>query len=476
MPLKGDYTWHDKSDHVKIQVPLKGVSPKTVDIFVTAESLKVNYSPYIIDVLLSGRVDPTKQKAVVRDGTLIVTLFKEDNSSMSTWGSLESDISGGKSAVTEKKLDVLKEHEALGRELQEKRKDKKIDDERHALKLQMGLDNLERDKIENLKLEEKQAAEKEVYETFARMEANNQKVVDKNIGEAKSKFNEQLSKSSAKKIVRFEDNIQKNNSTSYSASPSSSSSDATLSKGNNDIFGAEDYEKTVDDYLLEDDIEDISSGSGDKDYSTMSSTSSANEEDNLHDVDDEDVKYVPPPRAMGAAGAKVDIKYTPRVFPTPLRESKQAEEDDWIAKNRRHLKKHGLLGQNLPKGNGGGIESDPNWLKAKGDDFFRSGDYQSALNAYCSAIEADDKMISCYSNRSNCYLKLNLLNDCVLDSDTVLQMIIQESEPPPEGTQFSADGPSVMVSTLPNEYRSMYMKTLLRRGMALSFLGMHFTV
>ena len=77
MPLKGGYTWYEKSDHLKIQVPLKGVSPKTVDIFVTAESLKVNYSPFIIDILLSGRVDPTKQKAVFRDGTLIITLMKE---------------------------------------------------------------------------------------------------------------------------------------------------------------------------------------------------------------------------------------------------------------------------------------------------------------------------------------------------------------------------------------------------------------
>jgi hypothetical protein len=34
-----------------------------------------------------------------------------------------------------------------------------------------------------------------------------------------------------------------------------------------------------------------------------------------------------------------------------MRESKLAEEDDWIAKNRRHLKKHGVFGKNATAGN-----------------------------------------------------------------------------------------------------------------------------
>ena len=52
------------------------------------------------------------------------------------------------------------------------------------------------------------------------------------------------------------------------------------------------------------------------------------------------------------------MKYTPRVFPTPMRESKASEEEDWIAKNRQNLKKHAILGKGV-KGGADVSESDP---------------------------------------------------------------------------------------------------------------------
>jgi hypothetical protein len=33
MPLKGEYTWTEKKDQLKISIPLKGVAPSKVDIF-----------------------------------------------------------------------------------------------------------------------------------------------------------------------------------------------------------------------------------------------------------------------------------------------------------------------------------------------------------------------------------------------------------------------------------------------------------
>lgn len=82
---------------------------------------------------------------------------------------------------------------------------------------------------------------------------------------------------------------------------------------------------------------------------------------------EKEMKFIPPPRSLqdnlssavdGSGGrsvpAKVGIEFTPRIFPTPMRESKAAEEEDWIAKNIKHLKKHSMFNKNL-KGNGNSL-------------------------------------------------------------------------------------------------------------------------
>lgn len=56
------------------------------------------------------------------------------------------------------------------------------------------------------------------------------------------------------------------------------------------------------------------------------------------------------------------------------------------------------------------------WLKAKGDDFYRSRDYQSAVNAYSEAIslapEQSDLKITCLSNRAATHLQLMAFEVC----------------------------------------------------------------
>ncbi len=89
---------------------------------------------------------------------------------------------------------------------------------------------------------------------------------------------------------------------------------------------------------------------------------------------DGDVHYLPPPRSLGvssAADSVVGIQFTARAFPTPLRESKVmwctfglrlfsqfyshqvAEEDDWVARNGKHLQKHGVLAKSVTRGASG---------------------------------------------------------------------------------------------------------------------------
>lgn len=91
MPVTGQYTWSEKSDVLVVKIPLKGVSPKTVDIFCTENILKVNYAPFLIDILLHGTIDPNHHRASVKDGVLDIKLYKQIRG---VWGQIESELVG----------------------------------------------------------------------------------------------------------------------------------------------------------------------------------------------------------------------------------------------------------------------------------------------------------------------------------------------------------------------------------------------
>lgn len=125
----------------------------------------------------------------------------------------------------------------------------------------------------------------------------------------------------------------------------------------------------------------------------------------------------PPALAEPRAPASVRVEHTPRVFPTPMRESKLVDEHQWIEKHRAHLHKNATL--KLPKDTRGIDETDPAWLKSRGDEHWRNGDCRSAIHAYTAALELDDNL-ACLGNRAACHLKLRDFDSCVADCDAAL--------------------------------------------------------
>uniref|UniRef100_A0A671NBY0 Tc1-like transposase DDE domain-containing protein n=2 Tax=Cyprinidae TaxID=7953 RepID=A0A671NBY0_9TELE len=71
-------------------------------------------------------------------------------------------------------------------------------------------------------------------------------------------------------------------------------------------------------------------------------------------------KDLPAPRSAGC----IKISFTPRVFPTALRESRVPEEEEWLKKQAEARRRN------------------PDWLKEKGDKLFMAGNYQAAVNAF----------------------------------------------------------------------------------------------
>jgi dyslexia susceptibility 1 candidate gene 1 protein len=115
---------------------------------------------------------------------------------------------------------------------------------------------------------------------------------------------------------------------------------------------------------------------------------------------------------------KITVTFTPRVFPTPTRESLAPEEDAWLAKQAEARRLIELDDKDLAD-----EEKNPVWLRDKGNSFFKAGNYQAAVNAYTHAIRLDCKMPALYSNRAACHLKMNNLFKCIEDCSKALELL-----------------------------------------------------
>ena len=128
-----------------------------------------------------------------------------------------------------------------------------------------------------------------------------------------------------------------------------------------------------------------------------------------------DIEFTPDPRHSST----IKLGFTERFFPTPMRESKMQEENEWLAKNGAHVGKR--WGQKRKDGDRNAAdtrdisERDPMWLKGKGDDFYRAKDFASAVNAYTAAIEVDpeEPLLAALANRAACYLLMVRCGVCV---------------------------------------------------------------
>lgn len=159
----------------------------------------------------------------------------------------------------------------------------------------MAMEQAERQKLDDLKAEEKKRAEEEVYRTFSEMETKRLQEEEKKADDARAAAKAQVAQS--KKVMGLED---------------------------------------IDE---EEEEEEEQNGDG---TGTFNQNQAYDEAEVVTAEEEIEARYIPGPRNLGAGGAeaKVKIGFTPRVFPTPMRESKRAEEEDWIARNRAHLHKN----------------------------------------------------------------------------------------------------------------------------------------
>ncbi|XP_053318847.1 dynein axonemal assembly factor 4 [Spea bombifrons] len=128
-------------------------------------------------------------------------------------------------------------------------------------------------------------------------------------------------------------------------------------------------------------------------------------------------KILPPTRTNGC----IKIHFTPRIFPTAVRESRLAEEEEWLQKQaeaRRAINLDDQEFKDLKE-----EEKNPEWLKDKANKLFAAGDCLAAVNALNLAIRLNNKMPTLYLNRAACHLKLRNLHKTIEDSSKALELL-----------------------------------------------------
>jgi dyslexia susceptibility 1 candidate gene 1 protein len=303
-------------------------------------------------------IDPIKHKASVKDGVLNITLYKKLHE---VWGSFIKKTDEVSREIIKK--ESIAEHQTLSADLINKRQERKISDERYSIKQQMALEESERNKMEKLKLDEKQEAEKSIYEAFAKISQENQDNIKKNVSykddnkfinkphpESKQIKNEIL----IDKFLEEDDiddieSINNNNINTVNKNTDTARKEKTklIFDSIQEINELDADEEDVDKEKETNKSQALSIGSiptieSKQPHNTVYSNNNIDDEESI-----EDISYIPPPRSItlsqNAAESKIGINFTPRVFPTPMRESKAAEEEDWVVKNKKHLKKNGIL-------------------------------------------------------------------------------------------------------------------------------------
>ncbi|KAJ0412790.1 hypothetical protein ATCC90586_002420 [Pythium insidiosum] len=453
MPLTPRYTWKEDVSSIALEVALPGTSLKHVDIYLSDLVVKLNAERYVLLLDLFDRVEDTA--AVVKhDATTHVVQIRVPKCESKLWGTLccEED----KAKLKLRRLESMERKREAEIQVASKRKERKHDEERQTLRAQMAVEDTNRQILADLKAEEKEREERAMYETFRELQMQREKEqqaeatprnsqqtpVDNQEEHRRDRYSATSGtpKPILKASTRAREKTKKSVTFAGSNSMQKVDGDGPKPKGNQqaNVMPAATDEVLE---LGEDGSYDIALPPA----KSIWSSEEVAEDEWVEDGETEDNqqpheakpdpkptashieslpslpshngsntgKTLPAPRAR----AKVEITFTPRVFPTPTRESKAAEEEDWLLKNRKHLKKH----KGLNTSDYDISESDPMWLKAKADDFYRSRDYRSAVNAYSEAIgfasEGQDEVrVTCLSNRAACFLQLAEFEKCMNDS------------------------------------------------------------
>ncbi|KZC07391.1 Dyslexia susceptibility 1 candidate gene 1 protein like protein [Dufourea novaeangliae] len=456
-----DYTWRQTSEFVILNVPLRG-NPKRVDIFVIGNYLKVSFPPFILELFLWTDVVENGSKCSVADREAILSLQKLEISQ--EWPSLEvqnidNDIK------REYRNRALERAQANAEELAKTKKEKRLYLQREAVKEQININTVTLNKIDEIRNAHRKEAMLEFEDWRSKAELPFLSEVQGVVQENRQAYKAPLK--------WFRDG--NNELTSRSKTDNEILCSSTLKKGFEDRAleieeplnnsDKDDGDKKIIELQMKDkSIEQITTDNEKSFCDTTDDSSCSAESDSEHqfivhglvkemsekklrkfyekkkksrpglesviaaingkllkkdNIFEAPSKSIPLPRKKGT----INVTFSDRKFPTPARESSHFEEEEWLEKQAEARRKIGFDSTDLrPE------ERDPQWLKDKGDEFFKDGNYLAAISAYTYGIKISDKLASLYVNRSAAQYALKNYYRCLEDCSKALELMEPKCE------------------------------------------------
>uniref|UniRef100_A0A8D8Z6E4 Dyslexia susceptibility 1 candidate gene 1 protein homolog n=2 Tax=Cacopsylla melanoneura TaxID=428564 RepID=A0A8D8Z6E4_9HEMI len=476
MPLiVKETSWRQTPAKVFIVVPLNGIPTHKVDMFTSERYIKLHYGNYIFEKLLLHPVNEEASTIRVNNNEAEFELIKVEEA---MWDHVEVQVS--KKEAIELKIKLMEEYRERVKRLTEEMLSKKDKRSKEAVSIQMKQETDEQSVVNKLKEEQKWEALSGNYQRqdrtthgeqgnhemktngsghdetrdrtssnsdeFKLIETDNEPTSDEEMTngsdfEQDETLRQEHVKNQSKvdrtvcETLKEVSNHSVKNGTSCSNKKQNGVNGQIMTNGQGKGMNKSCKTKTLKDSKDIDDDEPrgvIITELTEEDVERIENEEKLAKQRYHKDLMDkitrkvrariqaeEKQKATPIVRSQGLIG----VKFTPRVFPTPMRESMAPEEEEWLKKQAEARQACGFLASDLrPE------ENNPDWVKAKADQMFKAGNYMGAVSAYSHGIKLCPKLASLYSNRAAAHIAMNNMFKAVDDAAEAIKLLTPPCE------------------------------------------------
>lgn len=403
-----DYTWRQTLERVTLTLNLHHTSPKMVDVVTTSSYLKVSFLPYICEVFLCHTIKVDQSSACILKGCLEFTLMK---AVPQMWKEVGLKLT--KEEMDHKRQEAIKDMEEEEKRKASERKEECIRRERFAVSQQIEVDD-------QMRAERSRMVEKEKADFF---KAGGPQESNKHPSGTSPTQNNAIgqpgnnNKPEAGKLVSKERNECLKDQDKQALRGRASS---TCSEEGTEPTQEADYDGDGEDSLYYSSTENLhrTDGSARRDKVEAANRKqkkwSANRKAAAREKESKkrSSPAVPPVRC----GGTINMTHTPRVFPSPARESTHPEEQQWLAAQSAASPGQQDTGSSSSQLN-------EEHFKKKAVTLFSSGDYQGCANACTEGLRLNPSSPAFYSNRAAAHLALRNLHHTIKDCSKALELL-----------------------------------------------------